>query len=174
MAAASVRKAVSAAPVRLNPICTVVKKVALRYANRMIRSVGTFSAFLALCPVGLYYAGSSAASPPSENGHCSFVLDGPKVVNVSGVNYVTASVHAGSCTLHAHVDTTVCLSVDGGDSAGQCGWGYDPNAAVVYYPYRPGATYVVTGKGCTDILEGSASPATPSTTCQDISSRATL
>jgi hypothetical protein len=141
----------------------------------MIRSFGAVSALLAIFPIGLYSAGPSAASPPGGTGQCSFVLDGPKVVNVSGVNYVTATVHPGSCTLHAHTEATVCLSVEGDDSAGQCGSGYDPTPAVVYYPYRPGATYVVKGQGCTDTLEGSDSPAKPLTLCQDISpSRVTL
>ena len=159
----------------LTAIHTVVKKLALRYANLMIRSFGALSAFLAICPIGVYYAASSAASPPGGTGQCSFVLEGPKVVNISGVNYVTASVHAGSCTLHAHTEATVCLSVDGSDSAGDCGSGYDPQPAVVYYPYKPGATYVVKGKGCTDTMQSSDSPATPATICQDISpSRVTL
>jgi hypothetical protein len=134
----------------------------------MIRLFGTLAAFLAICPIGVYCAGSSTASPPGGAGQCSFVLEGPKVVNVSGVNYVTAVVHAGSCTLHAHTESTVCLSVDGDDSAGQCESGYDPQPAVVYYPYRPRATYVVKGKGCLDTLEGSQSPATPAAVCQDI------
>jgi hypothetical protein len=126
-----------------------------------------------MCTSGLCFASSSAASP--ENGQCSFVLDGPKVVNNSGVSQVMASVHAGACTLHAHTESTVCLSIVGDDSAGQCGSGYDILAAVVYYPYRPGATYIVKGQGCADVLQGSASPATPSTICQDIApSRVTL
>lgn len=141
----------------------------------MIRSFGAFSAFLAICPIGLYCAGSSVASPPGGEGQCSFVLEAPKVVNVSGVQYVTAAVRPGACTLHAHTATTVCLSVEGDDSAGQCGSGYDPQPAEVFYPYRPGATYVVKGQGCMDTLEGSASPATPVTICQDIApSRVTL
>ena len=141
----------------------------------MIRFFGAFSAFLAISPIGLYCAGSSVASPPSENGHCSFVLEGPKVVNISGVNYVTATVHAGSCTLNAHTAATVCLSVEGDDSTGQCGSENDPLTAVVMYPYRPGATYVVKAQGCMDIMEGSNSPATPTTVCQDIApARVTL
>lgn len=141
----------------------------------MIRTFGVFSTVLALCPLGVYYAAGSAASPPTEKGQCSFVLDGPKVVSNSGVNQVMASVHAGECTLHAHTESTVCLSIVGDDSAGQCGNGYDITAAIVYYPYRPGATYIVKGMGCTDIMEGSNSPAPPSTVCQDIApSRVTL
>jgi hypothetical protein len=141
----------------------------------MIRSFSAFSAFLAICPIGVYYAGSSAASPPGGSGQCSFVLDGPKVVDLSGAKYVTATAHPGACTLHAHTETTICVSIEGGDSAGQCGSGYDPRPAIVYYPYRPGATYVVKVQGCVDVLEGSDSPATPTTMCQDISpTRATL
>jgi hypothetical protein len=147
----------------------------LRYAEHMIRTFGVFSAFLAICPLGVYYAAGSVASPSDGSGQCSFVLEGPKVVNTSGLNQVMATVHAGACTLNAHVQATVCLSVVGDDSAGQCGSGYDPQPAVVYYPYRPGATYIVKGQGCADILEGSNSPATPSTVCQDIApSRVTL
>ena len=141
----------------------------------MIRSIGAVWTFLAICPFGVYCAGSSAASPPGGDGQCAFVLDPPKVVNVSGTDMVTATVHTGSCTLHAHTEITVCLSVEGGDSAGQCGWGTDPNPATVYYPYRQGATYVVKGQGCMDMLEGSQSPATPSMVCHDIlPSRVTL
>ena len=166
---ASGKMRVLAGPGSYIAIHTVQKRFALRYANLMIRLLGALAAFLAICPIAVYYAGSSTASPPGGPGQCSFVLEGPKVVNVSGVNYVTAVVHAGSCTLHAHTESTVCLSVDGDDSAGQCESGYDPQPAVVYYPYRPGATYVVKGKGCSDTLEGSQSPATPATVCQDIS-----
>lgn len=140
----------------------------LRYASQMKRSFGAFSALLVICPVGLYHAGPAAASPSGENVQCSFVLDGPKVVNLSGVNSVMAGLHAGTCTLHAHTAATVCLSIQGDDSAGQCQTGYDLTSPVVYYPYRPGATYIVKGKGCADVLQGSQSPATPSTVCQDL------
>jgi hypothetical protein len=142
----------------------------------MIRSFVALTASLAVCPMGICFAASSAASPPTDKGQCSFVLEGPKVVSNSGVNQVMASVHAGVCTLNAHTQTTVCLSIVGDDdSAGQCGTGYDPTPAVVYYAYRPGATYTVKGQGCADVLEGSNSPATPSTVCQDIApSRVTL
>ncbi|MFZ0717495.1 hypothetical protein [Mycobacterium sp.] len=77
--------------------------------------------------------------------------------------------------MNAHTEQTVCLSIEGDDSAGQCGWSSTPNTSIVDYPYRPGATYIVKGQGCTDILQGTASPATPSTVCQDIAAtRVTL
>ena len=161
------RNSASTAPAALTPIFTVVKKFALRYANLMIRSFGAFSAFLAICPIGLYCAGSVAASPPGET-QCSFVLGGPKVVNVSGVDMVQATLQMGTCTLNAHTESTVCLSADGDPSAGQCETQYGAGAAIVYYPYRPGVTYIVKGNGCADVMQGSASPASPSTVCQDV------
>jgi hypothetical protein len=141
----------------------------------MIRLFGGFSAFLAICPIGLYCAGPAAASPPGESQQCSFVVDGPKVVNLSGMNYVTASMHTGACTQHASTNSTVCLSIEGGDSAGECQTASDPNSAIAYYAYRPGATYVLKGLGCSDIMQGSDSPGKPTTVCQDIApSRVTL
>jgi len=142
----------------------------------MIRLFGALLlAFVAISPIGVYFAASADASPPGGSGQCSFVLSPPKVVSLSGTNYVTATADVAACTLHAHTETTVCISVEGSDSAGQCATEYTPNAPVAYYPYRPGATYVAKGQGCTDIMEGTASPASPSTVCQDISpTRATL
>jgi hypothetical protein len=49
--------------------------------------------------------------------------------------------------------TVVCVSVQGGDSQGQCGNKPNTDTAYVYYPYRTGATYVVTGQGCADLYE---------------------
>ncbi len=137
----------------------------------MARSLALISAVLALSPIGLSSAGPADASPPGGDGQCNYVLDPPKVVSVSGTTMVTASLRAGSCTLHAHPEATVCLSVEGADSNGRCAWAGDPNTAVVYYPYRQGATYIVNGKWCTHTLEGSQSAATPEMLCQDISSR---
>jgi hypothetical protein len=141
----------------------------------MTRSFAVLSAFVTICPIGLLFAGTSAASPPGGDGQCSVVVDPPKVVSVSGTSMVVASAHTGSCTLHAHPEITLCLSIAGGDSNGQCIWAGDPGSATVYQPYRSGATYIVSGKQCLHTLEGSDSPATPQQLCQDIpSSRVTL
>src|SRR6516162_7074852 len=109
---ASGKMRVLAAPRFFIPIHTVQKRFALRYAYLMIRLFGTLAAFLAICPIGVYYAGSSTASPPGGPGQCSFVLEGPKVVNVSGVNYVMATLQAGSCALHAHTESTATIRPD--------------------------------------------------------------
>lgn len=91
------------------------------------------------------------------------------------MDYVSAGLRQGECTLHAHTEFTVCLTVAGSDSAGQCAYASEPHTALVYFPYRPGETYIATGKGCMNTLQGSASPAAPATLCQDIpASRVTL
>jgi len=58
-------------------------------------------------------------------------------------------------------EKVVCLSVQGEGTQGQCGNKIGSDPAIVYYPYRPGATYVVTGQGCADVF---ANPTTHSTT----------
>jgi hypothetical protein len=87
---------------------------------------------------------------------------------------VLASMHPGPCSIDAVPNTTViCVAVEGDDSAGQCDsntggqmFGY----ARVYYPYRPGATYILRGQGCV----GQNDPSLP-TICQSVGpSRVTL
>jgi hypothetical protein len=90
------------------------------------------------------------------------VLSKPKVVELSGVKYVTASVEPGRCQLEAQLNySTVCLSLGGEDSPGQCASLNRPVPAVVYYTYRPRATYLVNGQGCADSYQP------PQTVCQD-------
>jgi hypothetical protein len=136
----------------------------------MIRSLAAFSTALALCPIGVYLAGGSAASPPAPGGAgvCNFAFDGPRVVGLSGVPYVEAGLHFTECTVRAHATTTVCLSVEGGDSAGLCQTHGATVPTFVYYPYQPGTTYIATGKGCYATLQDDDSPAEPATYCADI------
>jgi len=67
---------------------------------------------------------------------------------------VLATVKAGPCTMDAIPnESVVCLSIKGGDSQSQCGNKIGADPALIYLPYRPGATYVVTGQGCADVFE---------------------
>lgn len=93
------------------------------------------------------------ASPSRADGQCTFVLKPPKVVQNMGATFVMAMLEPGPCTLDATQNiSTVCLFIQGDNSAGQCGNASGHIPAVVYYTYRPGAAYVVTGQGCVDIL----------------------
>lgn len=140
-----------------------------RYDPEMVRLLTIVSAVLAMTLVVCSPANSNA-SPAESPGQCSFVLEKPTVVQISGVNQVMARTYPGPCTLEATPNySTVCLSIVGDDSPGQCASINGPRPAVLYYTYRPGATYVVKGKGCANTYTP------PYTLCQDIpESRATL
>ncbi len=96
---------------------------------------------LRVCAVGalaLVSLGSSvavAAAEPEPTG-CTYSLTAPSVVNVAGVDMVT-------------FQTVACIAMDGESSPGRCaqGSGIVP-AQVFFQPYRPGATYTATGRGC--------------------------
>lgn len=124
-----------------------------------------FGALLALMLTGAWSASISTASPPDDPapGQCDFLLTPPEVVQISGVSFATATVKPGPCTMHASPNhAMVCLSMQGEDSSGQCASKSGGRPAVVYYAYRPGATYVVTGQGCASTF------APPYTMCQDL------
>jgi hypothetical protein len=135
----------------------------------MIRALTVSCTVLTIAPLAVCTA-NIAAAPPSS-GQCSFVLAPLKVVQVSGVSMVAGMVQAGGCSTPIEPNLqVVCVSVEGDDSAGQCASAFAPDQpAVVYYPYRPGATYIATGKGCGQIFNPS------SERCQDLGpARATM
>ena len=76
----------------------------------------------------------------------------------------------GACGLEANPNFfEVCLSIEGGDSAGQCATSSGPDPALLDYIYRQGATYVVKGQGCANTFTP------PYTICQNYGpSRVTL
>jgi hypothetical protein len=128
------------------------------------------SAVLAMALSGVCSASISSASPADGSGQCTFGITPPTVVPVSGVSYVYATLRPGSCTLHADpYSSTVCLSIEGDDSGGQCAFKSGPEPAELYVAYRRGATYVEKGQGCAGLNRP------PWTLCQDFpASRFTL
>lgn len=117
------------------------------------------TSIIAVGPAGVANAAPQAGA---DAGSCSWVLTPPQVVQVSGASMVLATVKAGPCTMDAVPnDSVVCLSIKGEDSQGQCGHRAGSYPALIYRPYRPGATYIVTGQGCADVFED---PVTHSTT----------
>lgn len=119
----------------------------------MLRSRLVFQTVMAMSFVGFCNAGIVNAAPSADGGDgtCSFVLTPPKIVQVSTATMVMASVKPGPCTMDAIPNgSTVCMSLQGQDSRGECNDRVGPEPAMVYYPYRPGGTYIVTGRGCAD------------------------
>lgn len=106
----------------------------------------------ALALSGVSGVGMSSASPADGSGQCTFGITPPTVVAVSGVRYVYATLRAGACTMHADITkSTVCLSIEGDDSGGECASKAGKEPAELYIAYRPGATYVEKGEGCANI-----------------------
>lgn len=98
--------------------------------------------FAALPPAAV-----AAADPASVP--CSFTLSAPKVVQVSGRDMVIATLSPGGCSAPASPYLSVaCLQIKGGNSPGECAQADGPSTARVYHPYRKGATYLATGRGC--------------------------
>jgi hypothetical protein len=103
----------------------------------MIRSpmVLVAAVTLALAGTAAVVAQAEPAPPP-----CAYTLSPPHVVQLSGTNVVTAT-----------LSPAACMQLQGSDGPGQC---MQQNgiltAQVFYQPYRPGATYVSTGRGCAD------------------------
>lgn len=89
-------------------------------------------------------AGAQPAPSP-----CNYVLTPPSVVNVSGTDVVTATVSPAACDGAVVFQSVACLQMQGSDGPSQCASnnGILP-AQVFFQPYRPGSTYVSTGRGC--------------------------
>lgn len=94
-------------------------------------------------------AGASVvqAEPPPP---CSFTLSAPQVVQVGGTDVVTATLAPAECGPPATPYVSVaCVQLQGDESTTQCAQARDGDGAQVYFsPYRPGATYASTGRGC--------------------------
>jgi hypothetical protein len=100
---------------------------------------------------GLALAGSAAGLALAEPGSppCSYTLSPPQVVQLSGTNVVTATLSPAGCNRATAYLLVACVQLQGSDGAGQCAQGQGILPAQVFYqPYRPGATYVSTGRGC--------------------------
>ncbi|MDT5044878.1 MAG: hypothetical protein QOG75_731 [Mycobacterium sp.] len=109
-------------------------------------SAGLLLTFTAVCPAGIAHA-----SPSDDDGagQCTFILSQPKVVQISGLSLVSATMRPGPCTIHATPNVSVvCLSVVGSGTQGECASKNGQDPAEVRYPYQPGATYVLRGQGC--------------------------
>jgi len=90
-------------------------------------------------------AHAETGAPP-----CSFTLTPPRVVQVSGRDMVTTTVAPGGCVVAAEPTLSVaCIQMQGSQTAEQCEYKEGTQTAQVYYaPYRAGATYTATGRGC--------------------------
>lgn len=110
---------------------------------------------LALSTIGLTAAAAHAAPSPDPGpaGSCTYKLTPPSRVNVSGTDMVTATITPGACTgLIQPNSFTVCVEMSDSGTP-QCNFTPIYQAVQVYFaPYRKGATYRSTGRGCGNLL----------------------
>jgi len=97
---------------------------------------------------GMCVLPATASAEPAA-ASCNFSLSAPQVVDVSGTAMVTATMQPTSCDGGVPYQSVVCVQKQGSSGPGQCRQNNGMLTAQVYFsPYEPGATYVVTGRGC--------------------------
>jgi hypothetical protein len=110
----------------------------------MIRSTMVLTAAAASTFAGIATAYAEPSAPA-----CSYTLSPPRVVQLSGTNVVTATLSPAACNESQTYQSVACVQLQGSEGPGQCAQGKGILPAQVYFaPYRPGATYVSTGRGC--------------------------
>lgn len=92
---------------------------------------------------------TAVAGAQPEPTACTYELTAPHVVNVSGTDMVAATVTTRGCDGAVTFRTTACIQMQGASGPGLCAQGRGILPAQVFFqPYRPGATYTSTGRGC--------------------------
>jgi hypothetical protein len=110
----------------------------------MIRSL-----MLLVAAATLSVAGTGVAAADPVPATCSYNLSPPQVVDVSGTGMVTATLSPGACDRSNVYLSVACLQLQGSPEPPKCVQNNGVLTAQVYYaPYRPGGTYVATGRGC--------------------------
>jgi hypothetical protein len=115
----------------------------------MLRTFAVLAAAASLLGTTAVAAGAEPEPTQPASAGCTYNLSAPSVVNVSGTDMVTAILNIGACNGATTFETAACIQMQGADGPGQCtqGRGIRP-AQVFFQPYRPGATYTATGRGC--------------------------
>jgi hypothetical protein len=99
-------------------------------------------------------AGAAQAQWPTP---CNYTLSPPEVVHVDGADMVAATVTPAGCLGPFRPYLSVaCVGVQGEGT--QCAQAQGADAARVLTPYRPGATYVSTGRGMGTVFNDMAEP----------------
>jgi hypothetical protein len=112
----------------------------------MIRPLMVLTAATALTFAGAAGVAGAKPAPPLP---CAYTLSPPQVVQLSGTSMVTATLTPAACDESDSYLLVACVQLQGSDGPGQCAQGQGILPAQVYYqPYRPGATYISTGRGC--------------------------
>ena len=111
----------------------------------MMRWLMVLFAAVALALSGTAAVASAEPSPAT----CSYRLSPPQIAQLGGARVVTATLSPAGCDQSTAYMTVACVQMQGSDGPGQCAQQNGILTAQVFYqPYRPGATYTATGRGC--------------------------
>jgi hypothetical protein len=111
----------------------------------MIRSLMALTVAAMLALAGTPAVAGASPNPPA----CAYTLTPPQVAQLSGTNVVAATLTPAACDESDSYLLVACVQLQGSDGPGQCAQNQGILPARVYYqPYRPGATYISTGRGC--------------------------
>jgi hypothetical protein len=117
----------------------------VNYHPDMIRLPMVLTTAVALALGGTAAVAHAEPSPPP----CAYTLSPPQVVPLSGTHAVTATLSPAAYDRSTVYLSVACVQLQGSDGPGQCAQGQGILPAQVFYqPYRPGATYIATGRGC--------------------------
>ncbi|MGV0737225.1 hypothetical protein ABQF35_10510 [Mycobacterium syngnathidarum] len=102
---------------------------------------------------GVVIAGLAGVATPVVHAEpappCAFTLSPPAVVHVDGAAMVSVTVSPSACSAPADPRFSVaCVQRQDNASPVQCNQGRGTRPAEVLSPYRPGAAYVASGRGC--------------------------
>lgn len=112
----------------------------------MLRTPVVLVAAAALA-LGATTAATAGASP--DPSACAYTLSPPHIVGLAGTNAVAATLSPAGCDSATAYLNVACVQLQGSDGPGQCAQNNGILTAQVWYqPYRPGATYIATGRGC--------------------------
>jgi len=115
----------------------------------MVTKAMTAALLLAGTTIGGSTPASADPGPPPSPPSCVYTLSDPQVVQVGDARMATATIKPYPCSGSITPNqTTVCLKPLVENSGQKCADGSGPAGAQVYQIYRPGITYVVTGRGC--------------------------
>lgn len=102
---------------------------------------------------GVLIAGFAGVASPVARAEpappCAFTLSPPAVVHVDGADMVSVTVSPDACGAPADPRFSVaCVQRQGNASPVLCNQGRGAQPAQVLTPFRPGSTYVATGRAC--------------------------
>lgn len=115
----------------------------------MVTKAMAVALLLSTATINVSAPASADPAPPPDAPSCVYTLSDPQLMQVGETRMVTATIKPFPCfgSIIPN-DTRVCLEALGDNVSQECAAGYGAAGARVYQLYRPGVTYIVTGRGC--------------------------